>query len=296
MQILNLKQLEAFCAVVERGGFTAAAESLYLAQSTVSGHVSALETELGVSLLARTGKRSIVLTEEGRRVYEHARAILRNCAELSQELEEHSTQELTIAASSVPMQYILPQKLATFSLLFPSCRFTLRDADSERVHDLLLHGEAHLGFAGAKLDEQRFHYDPIAEDTLVLVAPDIPKYRALHARGASGNELLNEPLLFREGGSGTQLAGQRFLTENNIRTEQLYISARFENSEALLRAVGCGMGCAVISSLAAAHTEGVLSFPLVGKNSSRTLYMLRAKDRKLTRAGKSFAEFMTMRN
>ena len=43
MQNLNLKQLEVFAAVVEQGSFTAAAEQLYLAQSTVSGHITALE-------------------------------------------------------------------------------------------------------------------------------------------------------------------------------------------------------------------------------------------------------------
>ena len=55
MQTLNLKQLEAFCAVVERGSFTAAAEALYLAQSTVSGHILALEKDIGVPLLVRSG-------------------------------------------------------------------------------------------------------------------------------------------------------------------------------------------------------------------------------------------------
>lgn len=55
MQTLNLKQLEAFVAVVESGSFTAAAERLFLAQSTVSGHVAALEKDLGVALLLRTG-------------------------------------------------------------------------------------------------------------------------------------------------------------------------------------------------------------------------------------------------
>ena len=69
MQNLNLKQLEVFAAVVEQGSFTAAAEQLYLAQSTVSGHITALEKELGVTLLLRTGKRKIALTEEGRKVY-----------------------------------------------------------------------------------------------------------------------------------------------------------------------------------------------------------------------------------
>ena len=103
MQTLNLKQLEAFAAVVEHGSFTAAADALFLAQSTVSGHVSALEADLGVPLLLRTGKRKIALTEEGRRVYAHAKAILQSCGELSQELEEHRALDLTLAASSIPM-------------------------------------------------------------------------------------------------------------------------------------------------------------------------------------------------
>ena len=76
MQTLNLKQLEAFCAVVERGSFTAAADALYLAQSTVSGHILALEKDIGVPLLVRSGNRRITLTEEGRRVYDHAHTIL----------------------------------------------------------------------------------------------------------------------------------------------------------------------------------------------------------------------------
>lgn len=65
MQTLNLKQLEAFVAVVESGSFTAAAERLFLAQSTISGHVAALEKDLGVALLLRTGRRQVALTEEG---------------------------------------------------------------------------------------------------------------------------------------------------------------------------------------------------------------------------------------
>ena len=47
---INLKQLESFVATVEHAGFTAAAAALYLTQSTVSAHVSALEQTLGVPL------------------------------------------------------------------------------------------------------------------------------------------------------------------------------------------------------------------------------------------------------
>ena len=109
MQTLNLKQLEAFCAVVERGSFTAAAEALYLAQSTVSGHILSLEKDIGVPLLVRSGKRRIALTEEGRRVYDHAHTILQSCTELSRELEEQTSREVSLAASSIPIKYIVTQ-------------------------------------------------------------------------------------------------------------------------------------------------------------------------------------------
>ena len=276
MQTLNLKQLEAFCAVVERGSFTAAAEALYLAQSTVSGHILALEKDIGVPLLVRSGKRRITLTEEGRRVYDHAHTILQSCAELSRELEEQTSREVSLAASSIPMQYILPQLISEFHRENPDFRFLLRSGDSAAVHAAVLQGETHIGFVGAVLNTRELTYDCIATDPLVLVTPDTPRYRAM----------------FDAGESGTQLAGQKFFTENGIDSGALNIVARIDNSEAVLRAVACGLGCAVVSGLAAGATKELLSFPLVGKNNEREIYMIRSRDRRPTRSARAFIDFL----
>ena len=295
MQTLNLKQLEVFCAVVERGSFTAAAEALYLAQSTVSGHILALEKDIGVPLLVRSGKRRISLTEEGRRVYDHAHTILQSCTELSRELEEQTSREVSLAASSIPMQYILPPLVSEFHAANPNFRFLLHSGDSASVHRAVLQGETHIGFVGAVMNSRELTYDCIAADPLVLVAPDKPRYRAMLDAGATGNALLGEPLIFREGGSGTQLAGQKFFTENGIDTAVLHIVARMDNSEAVLRGVACGLGCAVVSGLAAGATKELLSFPLVGKNNEREIYMIRARDRRPTRAARAFIDFLLNR-
>lgn len=292
MQMLNLKQLEAFCAVVERGSFTAAAEALYLAQSTVSGHILALEKDIGVPLLVRSGKRRISLTEEGRRVYDHAHTILQSCTELSRELEEQTSREVSLAASSIPMQYILPPLVSEFHAANPDFRFLLHSGDSAGVHRAVLQGETHIGFVGAVMNSRELVYDRIAADPLVLVAPDTPRYRALLESGTDGNALLGEPLIFREGGSGTQLAGQKFFTENGIDTAALHIVARMDNSEAVLRGVACGLGCAVVSGLAAGATKELLSFPLVGRSNEREIYMIRARDRRPTRAARAFIDYV----
>ena len=59
MNNLNLKQLETFVTVAEKGSFTKAANALYMAQSTVSNHIQQLEESLGLILFVRDMKRNI---------------------------------------------------------------------------------------------------------------------------------------------------------------------------------------------------------------------------------------------
>jgi DNA-binding transcriptional LysR family regulator len=291
----NLKQLEAFVAVVECGSFTAAAEKLYLAQSTISGHVAALEKDIGVPMIVRSGKRKIILTEEGRRVYAHAKAILQSCDHLSKELEERTSLELVLAASTIPMSYLLPGLLAGFAQEMPQCRFTLHGGDSARVHEQVLDGDAQIGFVGAVMNRKELSYDLLCEDRLVLLTPDTDRYRSLLGTGVSGNALLSEPLIFREGGSGTQLAIDKFLCENRIRTEDIHVVARVDNNDTILRAVSQGLGVAVVSELAAGSAQNVLCFPLDGKSTTRCLYMIVPKDRRLTNTAQAFREYILNR-
>ena len=288
----NLKQLEAFVAVVECGSFTAAADRLYLAQSTISAHVAALEKEIGVPLLMRSGKRRIILTEEGRRVYTHAKAILQSCEQLSRELEERNSQELVLAASTIPMSYLLPGIIAGFAQQMLQCRFTLCSGDSASVHELVLEGQAQIGFVGAVMNRKELVYDMLYEDKLMLLTPDTEKYREMKSAGISGNALLSEPLIFRELGSGTQQAVDKFLCENNIRTEDIHVVARMDNHDTILRAIAQGLGIAVVSELAARAAQNVISFPLEGKSTVRYLYMITPKNLRLTNVARSFREYV----
>jgi DNA-binding transcriptional LysR family regulator len=76
----RLAAMAAFVRVVERGGFTAAAEELRLSRAMVSKHVQDLEEHLGARLLNRTTRR-VSLTEVGRVYYERCTQILADIAE-----------------------------------------------------------------------------------------------------------------------------------------------------------------------------------------------------------------------
>src|SRR3954467_15713482 len=72
---MTLQQLEYFLAAVEHGSFSGAAESLHMAQPSLSEQVRKLEAELGVALFTRVG-RGLMPTDAGRALGPHAERVL----------------------------------------------------------------------------------------------------------------------------------------------------------------------------------------------------------------------------
>jgi DNA-binding transcriptional LysR family regulator len=83
----RLTAMEAFVRVVEKGGFTAAAEVLHLSRAMVSKHVQDLEAHLGARLLNRT-TRKLSLTEAGRVYYDRSTQLLAELAETEEAVGE----------------------------------------------------------------------------------------------------------------------------------------------------------------------------------------------------------------
>ena len=118
---ISLKQLEIFVTIVECGNFTEAGRRLYLAQSTVSSHIGALEDALRVSLFRRESKRSIELTADGKRVYEYAKDVVTKCAALESSTAGLVKRDLVIGASTAPSKSLLPRHVMQFTRDYPSC-------------------------------------------------------------------------------------------------------------------------------------------------------------------------------
>lgn len=133
----RFQELTAFVAVVDAGGFTAAARRIGESQSVISKSVSALEKRLGVQLLNRS-TRSVTLTDHGRKYYERTKPLLDEFAQADGELMS-STLELSglvrIATSVTFGRFhvlpLVPQLLARH----PKLRLDLKLADG--VQDLL---------------------------------------------------------------------------------------------------------------------------------------------------------------
>ncbi len=283
MERLNLRQLEIFSAVVDAGSFTAAAEKLYLAQSTVSDNVRALEELLHLKLFHRESKRRLTLTLEGKRVYRYAQDILDRCSALLLDVAVDSALELTLGASTVPAQSLLPGYMACFARENPACRCTLLCGDSAAVQQMLLNGDIHLGFVGS------------ADDRQDLIYPNTPRFAALKTQGVLGRELFREPFLFRERGSGTQKVIDNYLSEIRLDPQVIHTVAYVSDPTVLQRLVAEGTGVSILSALAvqeAVAAGQLLQFELDETPVRRSIYMARRRKSSMSSPARTFAELV----
>ncbi len=290
---ISLKQLEIFVTIVECGNFTEAGRRLYLAQSTVSSHISALEDALRVSLFRRESKRSIELTADGKRVYEYAKDVVTKCAALESSTVGAVKRDLVIGASSAPAKCLLPRQVMQFTRAYPACCCIVRGGDSERIQQMVLDGDVQIGFVGSTDNRQSLVYERVAEDRLVLITPNTPHYARLKAQGVLGRDLLGEPMVFRDQGSGTQKMIDNYLSSRDIDAKTLQVRQYVSDPEMLRELVALGAGVSIVSSLSVeeqVRADKLLTFELEEEPVYRHIYMVYRKKGALSELARAFAE------
>ena len=250
---MNLKQLEAFVKIADTGSFSQAAKELYLTQPTISAHISSLEKELNSRLFVRNTKE-VHLSENGKTLYHYAKQmlVLQKRIEDTFALNDEKEQQcITIAASTIPSQYILPELLVTFNEQYPEQQFKVVETDSAKVVEQVMNHTADVGFTGTALDKKVCKHIPFYQDELVVIAPNTEKYNELQKTQENATWIVEEKLIMREEGSGTRKEAEKLLKKIGVNISKLNVIATMENPEAIKRAVVSGMGISVVSKLAA---------------------------------------------
>ena len=284
---MNLKQLEAFVRVSERRSFSKAAKELFLTQPTVSAHISSLEKELDVRLFVRNTKE-VNLSEEGKKLYEYAKQMVeleRKIEDVFIEGNKREQQCITIAASTIPAQYLLPRVLVKFNEKYPNEQFKISETDSSQVVEQVVNRTIDIGFTGTVLEKRHCAYIPFYEDELVVITPNQEKYRTYQKEGAAVSWLVKESFIMREEGSGTRKEAEKQLRKSGIDILSLNIVASIENQEAIKRSVENGMGISILSKLAAQkelEAGTLLGFELPFKDRMRNINIVYNKGVRLS--------------
>ena len=185
---MELDHVEAFVAIVRRGGFSRAAVALHLSQPAISRRVHLLEAELGAPLFDRV-RSGATLTDAGRAFLPHAEALLasmRDGVEAVGALKGGDRGTVTLALVGTLASTPLTERLRRFREAFPAIELRLRTALSREVSDLVRRGDATLGLRYERDPHPELTSTVIHDEPMVAVcAPRHPLARARAVRPAA---------------------------------------------------------------------------------------------------------------
>ncbi len=170
---MDLHQLRSFIAVAASGHVTRAADKLHLSQPTVSGHIRALEDELGVQLFDRAAS-GVSLTQAGKLLLEDAeRAVA-----AAQRLRDHARAltgnvdaRLSIGTILDPHYMRLGQLVTTMRERYPLIEIELHQAISGLGRDRVKSGELDAAFVLGASDDPALRTLTLEPQHYVVVIP-----------------------------------------------------------------------------------------------------------------------------
>lgn len=289
---MELRQLRYFVAVARRQHFTAAAEIVRVAQPALSQQIRALERELGVDLLDRSGRR-VRLTPAGEVFLVRAERVLAEVENAVTEMAEFAgllRGRLVVGALPSLAGRLMPPLLASFHSRYPDLELAMREESSDQLLALVGAGEVdvalvHQPAAGSL--SAGIALEPIFTEELVAVVA--PRHPLAAGRAIAVTALRDEPLLLSKPGSGI-----RRVTMDACAAAGFVPRVAFESGGvATLRALAAeGLGIAIVPhSEASAAGPPVVALALTEPALTRTVALAWPAGRYQTAAATAFLAF-----
>ena len=243
-------KLKVFCTVAETKSFSKTSEIIHLTQPAVSLQVQALEDIYETRLFDRTSG-SISLTTSGEVLYKYAKDILALYALAEKDISKITglvKGSIKIGAGTTFGNHILPSIIVDFKNTHPKIEIDVFIGNTKRIMDLLHSGAVDVGIVGEVPSKSKVVVEPIMSDELYLIVP--PQHAWAKKKVVPILDILKEPIVFREEGSGTRQVIEKYLVDNGINLSELQIAVILGSTSSIKEAVERGMGVSVVSKWA----------------------------------------------
>lgn len=170
---MNTKQLKYVLTLAREGTFSRAAEVLNITQPSLSQYIKKIEKEIGLELFDRANG-DIRLTDAGRVYVEAGRKIL----DLEHQMENSFTDlaasktgSLIIGAAPYRAAGMLPAIARSFQKIHPGMHLVVREGTTAELAEGMEHGEYDLALTLLPIDGQKFKWEKVVEEELILAVP-----------------------------------------------------------------------------------------------------------------------------
>lgn len=266
---MDTQFLNTFVVVADRGSMAAAARVLNITPAAVAQQIRTLERELGAPLIARAG-RTVSLTEEGSRILQRARDLLRDVADMRSVANDSEVSgELRLGACPTALAGMLPDILARMVDKFPQINVYIRPGYSAELYRAVETGEldAALVLQAPYNLPKTCDWQLLREEPLVMIAP-------ARMAGRDPHDLLREEPLIRY--DRNQWGGR--VADDYLRRAGIVPRERFELNglNAIAVMVDRGLGVSLVPDWARPWPEGLdlLRIPLPLASEPRRIGMV----------------------
>ena len=279
--MVNLDLYQVFYTVAKCGSLTKAAEELYISQPAVSRSIKQLETQLGVSLFARTHRGMQLSAQGGQIIFkevEHALQLLSEAENRLAEIQTSATGVIRIGASDTIFEYFLSDKIVEFHKQFPSVKIELVADFTPDTIEKLKADKCDVAFVNlpiAQDDDLKLHGDCMRLNDVFIAGGE---FKNLTNKTISLETLKKEPLILMAENTVARQAFDNFCHSHGV---ALQPSIEVGSWDLMKRLVSKGMGIGVIpreyaareleeGSLLEIKTDPVLPVRSVGMLLSKT--------------------------
>jgi DNA-binding transcriptional LysR family regulator len=286
---MEFRQLTYFVTVAQKLNFSRAADELSITQPGISQQIRALETELGVQLFDRVGRR-VTLTPAGEVLLPHAYHLL--AAVETARIEVRELSQLTrgtagLGAPPTVSSHILPSRLTRFRRRYPGLEVTLREAGTESLL--------------RQIEDSQLDLAIVVSDNLPSMVESAPLLTEKYVLAVG----LLHPLSKQSAVALADLAGEAFiLFPEGYKLREVTLTAcrraGFEPKVALdggamqsaLEFVAAGLGVALVPQLALEGAKSIRGLSIADQDLRRELGLVWRRDRHLSAAARALRSFL----
>lgn len=264
---MELKDLEIFQLVAQKGTITEAAKELSYVQSNITARIKKLEIELNTPLFNRHN-RGMTLTPEGRKLLAYCEQILSLTYEMKKVVQnkDHPSGKLEIGTVETVIK--LPIILSTFTKKYKDVDLSLFSGVTEKLQEEVLNHRLDGAFVTETTPHPELVFHDVFQEELVLIS---------NKNTISLEQLKNEPFLCFNKGCGYRARLEAWYKDENIVPKKVM---EFGTLETILSSVVAGLGVTFIPKSAVSHLQarGLIQCHSLPKNYSeiKTVFIRRS--------------------
>ena len=265
---LTEREMEYLLRIRREKGIARAAQSLYIAQPSLSQILMKLEEECGFALFTRE-KDGVRETNEGSRFLDQVEELAGIYRKMRRQLEEFQQLKRGLVSFGIPINLgtsLLPDILPRFSALYPGVEVRFFENNSVELDRMVLEGRTDFNIMHFQSPKETLEYEILGVDPFCLAAPSSWGERLGLKEGAIGKrelkELEPEPFIMVARGQKLRQTADEILSQAQVKPKDLCSTKSMETAK---RLVAAGMGLTLLPmsyTTLLSDRKGILCVPI----------------------------------